>query len=129
MYTRQMHFNFGATRFFSRDGRLVDKAKQVLNVHYFETIKGITSFLLNIPRCAKVVEEFEAEIARRKETTPRKIEKKKKKKKRTTLEKGYSLDAWKYLGEREHIQVGSQYQVRTLPRVETNEAGEAEKYM
>jgi len=141
LYSREIHYNFGAMKFFPPEVKAVGDAMQVMNVHYFETIMGITHFISKVPKYVKVLEEFQADISKRKGTgtnnqTENVIRKQrttaanqKKKRKRTSVEKVGNLDAWKYLGEREHTQVGTQYQVRTLPRVRTNEVGDSEKYM
>ena len=50
------------------------------------------------------------------------------KRKRTTVETVYQLDAWKYTGKREHIEVGRKHQVHALPCAGTHEPGEEEKY-
>jgi len=139
-YTRQVHFNFGAMKFYTPGARSFVEAMRVRNVHYFESIGDITHFLSMDPKYAKIVEEFDAEIARRKKTAEneagiaRRKERaattvQKKKKKRVNVEKVHDLDAWKYQSEREHSKVGSQHQVRTLPRAGTDESGESEKYI
>ena len=126
-YTRQVHYNFGATTVYIPGRQYVDKSKNVLNVHYFETIVGIRKLIASMPKYTKVVKAFDAEIAKRKE-----IEQNKKrvarKKRRADVQQIAQLDAWKNLGDREHISIGSQYQVRTLPRAGSHVPEEGEDY-
>lgn len=126
-YTRQVHYNFGATTVYIPGRQYVDKSKNVLNVHYFETIVGIRKLIASMPKYTKVVKAFDAEIAKRKE-----IEQNKKrvarKKRRADVQQIAQLDAWKNLRDREHISIGSQYQVRTLPRAGSHVPEEGEDY-
>ena len=96
---------------------------QVLNVSHFESIKDVIECISCIPEYSKMVEAFQAEVARRKETRQQQ------QKKRANAVKISQLDAWKYSAEREHIRIGSEYQCRSLARSGTYERGEAEQYM
>ena len=126
-YTRQVHYNFGAMTVYIPGRQYVNKSKNILNVHYFETIVGIRKLIASLPKYTKAVKAFDAEIVKKKE-----IEQNKKrvtrKKRRADIQQIAQLDAWKNLGDREHISIGSQYQVRTLPRAGSHVPEERDGY-
>jgi len=111
---------------------------------HLETILEISTYLAQNPKYVDVRRRFDAEVAKRKETatTPSKDATTRaktaektlrqttaRKRKRVAVEPASQLDAWKYFGEKEHIQVGRQHQVHALPRAGTNEPGEADNYV
>lgn len=111
------------------------KIERVLNVNYFETIKSVITAIAgnnNLAKDKTILEEFRTEVEKQKEAMKEKKNKQKKEKKRVeVLEKVVDIDAWKYRGEREHIQVGSQYQIRIsqLPKAGSYKSGEEKDYM
>jgi len=172
VYSRTTEYNFGYIRFYPlHSHKLMAKKLQRLNVHYFDTIKGIVDWIVTMPKYGKVMEEFYAHIdqGRKKEMMATVLDaedtdimdedaeaslgsnisksttgttasisepaKKKRKKRVSVLEQiprlEYERDAWKYAGsdERQPLRVGSQYQVRRLPRVGTYEVGEGKEHI
>jgi len=120
-YTRQLRYNFGSLSIFLPGKQSVDKSKNELNVHYFDTITNIRNYIARLPQYTKVIQIFDAEIVKCKQAMEEANEKKKRRK-RARVEP--VLDAWKSLKSREHIKIGSQYQVRSLPRAGSHVKGE-----
>ena len=108
-----MHYDFGSLSIFLPGKQSVDKSKNELNVHYFDTIMSVRSYIARFPQYTKVIQIFDAEIIKCKKANEEANEKKKRRK-RARVEP--VLDAWKSLKSREHLKIGSQYQVRSLPR-------------
>jgi len=120
-YTRQLHYNFGSLSIFLPGKESVDKSKNELNVHYFNSITSVRSYIARLPQYTKVIQIFDAEIVKCKQAIEE-ADEKKKRRKRARVEP--VLDAWKSLKSREHIKIGSQYQVRSLPRAGSHVRGE-----
>mmetsp|Transcript_33445 Transcript_33445/g.80864 ORF Transcript_33445/g.80864 Transcript_33445/m.80864 type:complete len:665 (-) Transcript_33445:587-2581(-) len=129
--TRQVYFNFGAMKFFPPGARPVDKSNWILNVDYFDTILDIRIYISKMAKYEKIVQEFDTEIETRKNINRETAAEgnRKKRKARAAIQRVSQLDAWKYVGEREHIRVGSNFQVRSLPRAGTSDTGAGENYI
>ena len=145
---RQLHFNFGATKFFAPGSQSMRKTDLILNVHYFDTIKGIRIFLTTEPKYDHLVREFEVEIVKRKqmamlqqeaatkkdasttqETTASQDDSTRRRRRRISAQMIADIDSWKCLDRRERIGLGRAYQVQTFPKAGTHQAGEEAKYM
>lgn len=98
---RGMYFDFGSMKFSHGNGR------------YFHTIVAVLEYIKSIPKYENAVKAFDAEVLRRKE---RKQGQRQPRKEKDVPE----VDRWKYmdgsLSTKKHSRIGSNYQVRSLPR-------------
>ena len=116
-YKRQVHYNFGATLVSLPEAQYADRSNQLLGVHYFDNIRDIRNYMLGNSEYESTARAFNADIAKKTKEVEQQAELKKKK--RVT-----NNDAWKNVGEREHISIGSCYQVRSLPKAGSHVDGE-----
>lgn len=129
-YWRRVHYDFGALAFFPPRTRAVDDLSNLVrNEHYFDTAKDIINFMSKKSSYTTLIRDFHTEVTAkiRKMARQEQGEKDATRKRRVAVQQVSEIDAWKYVAEREHIQIGSQAQVRSLPRAGTHVAGEGEE--
>jgi hypothetical protein len=114
---RQLSFNFGARTFFKPKALLLDRSSRLLNEHYFEAVKEILQFTSKNDQYAEMLVEFDADVMKQ-ECAAKKNAQRKERKNQSA-----------FGNKHEHSRIGSNYQVRSLPKAGTFEPAESEQYM
>lgn len=137
---RPTEYAFGSATFFPPEGLSQDRARRVHNENYFDTIRGVISYLSKYPaKYTQLMKEFKAEILRRRPkptdvpkptdgSKPTDLPKPKRQRRKVVVDKVSELDAWKYKSEREHIKIGRRYQAGNLPLAGTHQPGDEQNY-
>ncbi len=106
-YNRQENFDFGATTFFRSVCTSIKSSLRVYNQDYFDTISGVLNYVTSVPKYNDGVKMFHDEVKKGKDA------RKKERARKSSSEVYMNGPSFR---KSKHSRIGSEYQVRSLPR-------------